>query len=263
MTNEMKKMKNDVLTNVHSAVSGLFDESKNAKDLIYESSSGISETERPGEYNKRLTRLMISDMRQLRLFTMGSDKEFSNSIERWANILKKNDIRIRRMFDDRKVDRPVEDFPYEDAMTVINEMSEAAKADKFKGLPFKDIEEKTKKWVTRLLKLDICAYYCKAHETLAEVLRIADTRAYDDNGELVYGLSEDDTKSIKIIAAMEQLLLKALIRIPAESDEVKPAMARIELIEALMKAIAEEDEELIDRLAKCAEAANDLEEADD
>ncbi len=255
MTKQMKSIKKSVLESAHSGISSLFEESKNATAIAYTDNSGITDTEEPGTYNSHLTQLMVRDMMQLRLFTMESDKEFSDQLHDWATTLNDFDVTLRRMADDKKDRRPVIDFTYEESPRVIKKMTEAAKAERFKGTIMRNCEEKARSWASRFMKLDICAYCIKAKETIANALMKADMRAYDDDGEQVYGVSEKDAEAVKIIIAMEQILLKALMRIPGESEEVKAATGRIEIVEALIKAILDEDEETIDKLAEYVKTA--------
>ena len=57
---------------------------------------------------------------------------------------------------------------------------------------------------------------------------------------------------------MQELLVRALVRLPVMSDELQNCMAKIELIDVLVQAILSQDEEKIDFLAKCAEAAEEF-----
>ena len=248
-----KDMRNDVVERIQESMEELFEESKNAKDIVYMDGSGIEDYEKPGTYNIHLTQLMIRDMRQLRLFSMSKEPKLSDEIKKWADTLEADDIIIRRMVDDRKDRRSISDFPYEENLEVIKDIAKFGSENQFGESPFCQTKEKIKMWAIRFLKINMIAYYIMAQENIETVLLKAGMRGYDEDGNRVYGISEEDEKTVETIIDIEKILLKVFIRMPAESEQVKSVVARIELIEAFARAIAEEDKEILDRMAKAAE----------
>ncbi len=262
MTKEMKDAKNEVLKRIKNSVSDLFEESRKAEDITY-ASDGISDYEKPGTYNTHLTQLMVRDIRQLWLFSMSADPVFADAVKNWADLLENKDLQIRRMFDDRKDRRRLSEFPFDDSASVIREMESMSKEERFAcNVMTKAYEEKAKKWAARLVRLDMLAYYLQTHDALDRIIRDADMRGYDEDGNLVFGIPEKDGECVHVMAAMVQILLKAFIRIPAGSKEIKQTMARIESMLVLMEAVAKGDGKTLDYLAKCAEAAEDFGEED-
>ncbi len=164
MKETTKKVKNDVLRSIHSAVGNLFKESEKAEQLIYKSNSGEEARECPGAYSVYMTNLMIRDMMQLSLLLTANNKETSNAVRLMAKTLEDKDLAVRRMFDDRKDHRPVIEYPYDDTAKVIRDMSEVAKEGSLESCLFKPEEDQIKAWITRLMKVDIMAYYVTAHE---------------------------------------------------------------------------------------------------
>ena len=258
MNKKTKEVKSSVLTSIKSAVGALFKESEEATPLVYQGMD-CETTEEPGTYNKHMTWQMVRDMMQLSMFLMKDDPKASEAVRHLAKAVEEKDLAIRRMFDDRKDHRPIIEYPYGNSEKNIREMMEVAKSGILETGAYEKYREKAKAWVTRLLKLDILGYCLTAYEAIDKALSEADMRVYDDDGNIVHGISEEDAECVKIIIAMEQILLKALMRISGDSDEVQPTLGRIEIIDALIKAIVHEDEEMLDRMAKAVEAAKDFE----
>ena len=258
MNKKAKRVKNDVLTSIKNAVTPLFEECKDAPDFTYTNSAGVSDTEKPGTYNKRITGLMLYDITQASLLLTGQDEDAAELLEELGENLEERDILIRRMFDDRKDKRPVIKYPYGDTGELIKRLTDMSKTGIYENTAFGNLPKAIKACVTRLLKCDIWAFMIEAEERINEAVSKAEMRAYDDEGHIVYGISEKDEETVKIIVSMEKSLLKALSRIPAYSDNVQPTLKRIELIETLIHAIVTEDEEMIERLEKAAKVAENF-----
>jgi len=258
MNKKMKKVKKNVLTSIKNAVTSLFEECKDAPDFTYTNRAGISDTEKSGTYNKHVTGLILHDVMQSSLLLRSQDDKAAELLRELGENLEERDVLIRRMFDDQKDKRPVTKYSYEGSGELIQRLTEMSKTGVYENTTFGDISAPIKACVTRLLKCDIWAFMIEAEERIDKAVSKAEMRAYDDEGHIVYGISEKDEEAVKIIVSMERLLLKALSRIPAYSDNVQPTLGRIELMETLIHAIVTEDEEMIDRLAKAAEAAKDF-----
>ncbi len=80
-------------------------------------------------------------------------------------------------------------------------------------------------------------------------------RAFDEDGELVFGISEEDEKIIHIISKIEQLFLDALVRLPVNTEELSECMRKIVNIEDFIRAIVAGDEKTLTYLANCAETS--------
>ena len=240
MNEQMRSVKNDVLTSIKNEVDPLFKESEKAEPITYKNGAGTEAIENPGAYSPYMTQLIIRDIMHVSMLMIAKDEKASDTLQEIAMALEEKDLALRRMFDDRKDKRPVIEYPYGDTASFIEKFTELSKNNIWDECPVAIDKEKHKAWVTRFLKLDVMAYYLQAQEAIDKALEIADNQIYDDEGNQVYGLDPKDAESVKIIAAMEQIMLKALIRLPAESETIHKTMDRIELMSILLKAIAEQ-----------------------
>ena len=243
-----KGMREKVTKEIENSLDSLFKKAGLAVSIQYTGNHGVTETEDPGTYNHHLTELMIYDARNMSLFGSGKNKELSEVFGKTASMLGEYDLAVRRRLDDWKDNRPLTEFPFDDDLAeLISHMSKLTKEGRLEPLQCKDIREKSKAWIERLLKLSIYAWYIEKRKKTGDVLATVDMRGFDEDGNLVWGISEKDADAAKTIASIMKLMLKSIIRLPAGSEEIKDAMGRAELMEAYMTAIAEADEDFLER----------------
>ena len=225
-----KGMREKVTKEIENSLDSLFKKAGLAVSIQYTGNHGVTETEDPGTYNHHLTELMIYDAKNMSLFGSGKDKELSEVFGKTASMLGEYDLAVRRRLDDWKDGRPLTEFPFDDDLAeLISHMSKLTKEGRLEPLQCKDIREKSKAWIERLLKLSIYAWYIEKRKKTGDVLATVDADA------------------AKAIASIMKLMLKSIIRLPAGSEEIKDAMGKVELMEAYMTAIAEADEDFLER----------------
>ena len=241
----------------------IFELAKAAVPYVYKDGNGDYVTENISSYCAFITRDMIRDMRALAVLLMSKYPDFGRKVQEVSDVMNNKDLTICRMLDDRRAERELSRYEFDDTERAVTKLKEMYSDNAFEEAPFDFYKPKLKEWCSRFIMLDIRAYYIKSKDYIESSLKLASMRAYDDDGNLVFGISEKDEECVQIMAKMEELFLHALIRLPVYADELSECMEKIELIEWLIEAVTSSKDELITYLAKCAEAARDFDDAND
>ena len=238
----------------------IFDLANKAISYVYRDGNGDYITEKDGTYCSYITRDMIKQMKTLSVLLLGKYPELSKEMSEISDVLKKKDLTISRMLDDIKAERELSLYEFGDTGKAVNKLKSIYEGDLFDEAPFDFYKPRLKEWVRRFIMLDVRAYYISSKDYLKSSLKLASMRAFDDDGNLVFGISEDDEESVKIMAKMENLLLKALIRLPVYTDELSACMEKINYMEWVIEAVTSGKGELLAYLAKCMEAAKEFDD---
>ena len=206
---------------------------------------------------------MIKQMKTLSILLMSSHPELSKDMRVISDVMNKKDLTICRMLDDMKAERELSVYEYDDTDKAVNKLKEAYESNVFDTAPFGFYKPRLKEWVGRFVMLDIKAYYISSRDYLKSSLKHASMRAFDDDGNLVFGISEEDEECVRNMAKMEALLLKALIRLPVYTDELSDCMEKINQMEWIIEAVTSGKSELLTYLAKCVEAAKDFDDTNE
>ena len=260
MKKDARENKNKVMREVKSGVEAIFEASARVKMFSYTNDFGRMFEEEPGKYVSSLTRAMLGDMMTFGIHLRSIDTDLSDSLMEARNAMDDKDITIRRMFDDRKGKRPLSRYSFERSESLVKKLLKIKESGIFEDQFSKRYEDKLPLWVERILKMDMWAYSLECLDSYEKNRNLADFRGFDDDGNQIFGISKKDANSVHLITSMQELLVKALVRLPAMSDEVQDCMAKLELIDVLVQAILDQNEERIAFLAKCAEAAKEFEE---
>ncbi len=261
MNKKTKKEKNKVMESVKNSVGKIFEASENAKDLSYKCiGTGREYSERPGAYLGAMTRAMAHDMMSLALFLHSVNGELAETMKTIAEMVRERDIELRRIFDDLKDHRPIAKFPYDKTESIVEMMTTIKRADIWDNPMTSRYKDVLNIWMEKITKMDIWAYYCECRDKIEAAHNEADMRAFDEDGEQVFGIPEKDAKCVKIMLALEEILLQALVRIPFDCKESQECMDKIEVLNVLTRSIINGDNEKIEYLAKCAEAAKEFKE---
>ncbi len=241
----------------------IFDLAGKAVPYVYKDGNGDYVTEKIGTYCAFITRDMIREMGSLSLLLASPYPEFSKKVKEAADIMNKKDLTICRMLDDMKAERELSLYEFSDTEGAVLALEELYRNKAFDKAPFDFFKPKMKEWCKRFLMLDVRAYYIKSKDYLKSALKLASMRAFDDDGNLVFGISEQEEKTVQIMAKMEKMLLNALIKLPVHADELSECMKKVEVLECLIESIISNKDEAIAYLLKCMEAAKDFEDIED
>lgn len=255
MDKRTKKSKDMILKGIKKAMEGIFKASADAQPLNYTDGTGCKHQECAGVYNSAMTRAIAHDMMSLALFLYTKNKGLADKVKSAAADVRECDIVLRRMFDDRRDNRPVCNFPSKKTYDAI-ECLAIVKKSKYANDPMvKHYIGIMKVWLEKIAKMNAWAYYCECQEEIRYAAHEADMRAFDNDGNQVYGMSKKDAECVKIMLSMEQIMLKAFIRIPFRCKESDDCMNKIEIIKTLIKAIIENDTDKLNYLENYANAA--------
>ncbi len=253
-----KKARKKMVKGIKSSLEGIFKASANAQPIFYKSGSGQEYKECAGAYSSIMTRAIAHDMTNLALFLYSKDKNIADKAKEASIAVRECDIELRRMFDDLKDNRPIVNFPAKKAYDAIECLADVKSSDYVTEPMIAHYIEKMNVWVDKIAKMNTWAYYCECICEIRETRQEAEMRAYDDDGNQVYGISEKDANAVDALLKMEQILLRALIRISFNDKESDLCMKRIEIVRYLTQAIVKNDTEKLDYLEKCAEAAEEF-----
>ncbi len=256
MDKNAKMSKDAILKSIEDAMEKILKASEEATQIVYKSGAGQEYRECPGAYNSVMTRAIAGDIAQLSLFMQSKDEDMTKDLKNAADHIRECDVALRRMFDDKNDHRPISEFPAHRIDAVIETMTRLKRSGYLTCPIISGYTDKMDIWVEKAAKMTIWAFYCETRDKLDVIVNKADMRLYDDNNNLIYGISEKDAESVKIVATMEQILLKALVRIPFSKKECHDCVDRIELIHILINAIAEGNAEKLDILANYTGASD-------
>nr|WP_297765875.1 hypothetical protein [uncultured Butyrivibrio sp.] len=241
----------------------IFDLANKAVPYVYRDGNGEYVTEKLGTYCAFITRDMIKQMKTLSVLLLSKYPELSEIMRDVSDVMKKKDLTICRMLDDMKAERELSLYEYDDTEKAVNKLKSIYEGDLFDEAPFDFYKPRLKEWVRRFVMLDIRAYYISSRDFLKSSLKLASMRAFDDDGNLVFGISKEDEESVKIMAKMESLLLKALIRLPVYTDELSECLEKINRMEWIIEAVTSGKSELLAYLSKCMEAAKEFDDTNE
>ena len=231
-----------------------------AVPFVYQNSNGDYLTENVGAYKPLISVEMVKDMRTVSILLLGLYPELSAKIRDAADVMEKNNLTICKMLNDVKQENELSLYEHGNSESAINNLIDIHDDRAFDETPFNYFKPMLKEWSKRLLVMDVRAYYIEREETLECAIKAASMREFDKNGKLIFGISEDDEKEVKIIGQIERLFLRALIRLPWHSEELSECMKIIDRIEWFVDALVSGDEKKIAYITKCAEAAKEFED---
>ena len=250
MNEQTKKDKNLILENVKKATDSIFKASTMAGATEYTAGTGDVCKEDPGTYCGLLSREIARDMMNAALASSTKDKDVSDGLKDTWQAMFDKDIAIRRMIDDLKDNRPLSEYPYGSSENMVRALLKFKTSNLMEDKYLLTFKPKLDIWVERIGKMDIWAYYLETKQRLNRLKSDASMTAYDDDGNRVYGMPKDNAYSVKILTAMAEILLQALIRLPFRGKESGECMDRVETLCILAELIAKEDEDAIKEMAQ-------------
>lgn len=256
---EEKAIKNmSIEKNFKENTNRIFKLAEKATPYIYKGLDGENVTESVGSYCPHITRTMSYEMSTLSLLLMGEYPEWGEKISHVSVILSDKDLAICRMLDDQKAERGLTSYSFDDTEKEVKALEALYDSGLMDKKPFTTYKTRFREWCRRFVKLDVMAYYLKSYDSIKGSLHLASMRAFDMDGNQVYGISEKDESCVRIMSKMEKLFLHALIRLPECSDEMSECMEKIERIEWLSYYIASGKSDKLEYLLKCMDAAEDF-----
>ncbi len=240
----------------------IFELAQGAHPYVHKDINGDYVTENVGSYCAFISRDMVREMSTLSLLLMSKYPELGKNMKEASEVLRSKDLTICRMLDDIKAERELSDYRFDDTESVVIMLKSAKENDAFLEKPFDFYIPKFREWVDRFIKLDVMAYYLNCKDHLSSALNIASMRAFDDDGNQVFGISSKEEESVKQMVQIETLMLHALIRLPVHSNELSICMEKIERMEWLIEAVSMGKHELLEHLLRYADAARDFEDTE-
>ncbi len=258
MDKKTRSIKNQVLQSIREDIHDIFTASEKAVPYVYRSKASGEHTETPGKYNSRLSRVVAHDILSLAILLRKDDEKAADELMDLHKEVVDRDLTLRRMFDDRKGNRPVVEYPFASSKELIERLNAVSLTPCLSSPFYAGYKELFPEWVRRILTMDVWAFAIRSEELIGDEKMQAEMRCADEKGQIQYGVSEEDEKAIKILLAMEQILIQALVRIPAWENESAMCLKRIEVMDTLVQAILTEDENTLAFLGKCVKAAEEF-----
>ena len=119
-----------------------------------------------------------------------------------------------------------------------------------------------KSWIGRVWYLVNWHYALEQKRAISDVRRDVSYQAYDADGNVVIGLSDEDNKQLEIVLSMKEILLKVFLRLPELYDRSVELVDKIENLNICIWAIINHKVDELDYLIKCAEAAEEFKDAE-
>ena len=242
MKEAMKKEKNLILEKVRETTDSIFEASKTAVPVRYTAGIGDIRTEEPGTYSKLVSGEMSRDIMNVALFLYSKDSVMVDRLKNVRHMFDEKDIALRRMADDLKDERPLTEYPYKTSEQMIQVLAELKNSDAMDDKYLSLFKTKIDEWVERIGKMDIWAYCFETKQRLRRLESDAYMLAYNDKGEQVYGMPEENADCVKILIPMTLILLQALVRIPFSNENSALCMEKIEILVSLIDRIASEEQ---------------------
>lgn len=254
MSKKAKEMKKKVLKGMEKKIGAIFEAARKAKTLSYKGYTSQEEIiQKPGDYSKAMTNAMIRDMMQLSLFMYSKDEGIAKIVKSVSDDVRDMDLALRRMFDDRKDGRPLTEYPHHKTPDIIDRLIDIKKSEAMKAGMVSHYRKLMDLWVEQISVMTKFAYCIECREKVSEYIKKAEMRGFDEEGNQVYGISEKDAETVKIMASMGKSLLGACVRIPLCNKANNDCMNMIEILNIFMRAIVDEDEETLEKLTNVSE----------
>ena len=227
----------------------VFDASTKAIPFHYQSMSGAECFEEPEHYDPELTRTMIRDMFSSAIMGV-KDEEKKNTIMSWRNPLMEMNDTIMRMSDDLKADRDIISYPFDTAEALVKGIAKMNHDGVFHKSTVKGLNALMKLVMKRILMMNSWAFAIRNREDIKNTDKQAGIRATDDNGNIVYGITEKDEEAVHILNAMRGILTGVVLRLDPASKEYSKAMDKLYLLDVLVHATLEDKMDELERALK-------------
>lgn len=225
----------------------LFDASTKAVPFHYRSMSGTDYFEEPEHYDPELTKTMVRDMFSNAILEI-KDEEKRNVILSWRNPLMEMNDTIMRMSDDLRTGRDVINYPFETAEELVKGIAGMNHDGVFHKSTVKGFNALMKLVMKRILMMNSWAFAIRNREDIKNTDRQAGIRATDDDGNIVYGISEKDEEAVHILNTMRGILTRVILRIDPTSGESSKAMDKLYLLDVLVHATLEDKVDELERV---------------
>ncbi len=232
---------------------------KEKKSFKYIDRFGNHYTQDPGCFNPDIPVFMASDMLCASACFI-KDEEMRSMAFKWPERMRDLGYTISRMFDDLKAHRPVIDYDFDGAQNLLMEIKDwlVSIEDKKKD---KRVVKMGEMWLKMIAYMDMWAFCLKQREDNISVKNKVKMRVFDDDGNMIEGVSEEDEKMINILNEMRRVLCGLFIKTDTTDEDNRWLLDRIQSIEVLIKAIFENKVDDLIYLMKCQEAAEEFAEA--
>ncbi len=230
----------------------VFNASLKATPFHYRSMAGSEHFEEPEHYDPELTRTMIRDM--FSSACMGvKDEEKKKTILSWYTPLMDMNDTIMRMSGDLKAGRDLIHYPFDKSEELVRAIVDMNHEDIFKNSTVKGFNSLMQLMVKRIIMMDFWALAITVKKDIRDTDMQASIRATDNDGNIVYGISEKDEEIIHILNAMRGILAKVLVRLDPSSDESSTVTHKLEILDMLVYATMEDK---MDELWECLKEKN-------
>ncbi len=250
--------KEQILKGVEDFIGKLKAETKKAVSFEYTSRRGIIYSQEPGTYNDPMVRAMASDIFYTAAISGLSEADKLKMLG-WGKTLSDLNYTVMRMYDDERGSRPLIPFDYTVAKSMLKELIDFS--SRFKGdEKMKPLLDMAKKWAEKLANINTWALCIEQIRDIKECKRDSECRAYDNDGNQIEGLSDEDESAVKAICSIRYILVRVLTKLPATSDIVEEVISRLEAFDIYNHAVLEGKTDQLEYLLKCQEAAAEFEE---
>lgn len=216
----------------------------------YIDTRGETYTENASDYSSAMTKTMVGDIKTLALLIGSKDLETSKSLFKVCTMIKDKDINLRRIFDDAKDKRPISDYDYESTECILERLTEVKDAQVMNEESFTRFKDRIKSWVMQVTRADTHAFCITNYAFANEVL-----------SDIEFGLYEDkDAKFMTALLTLNKIFLKSIVKLSLTDDLASDCMERVEISNAIVNAVRNEDTEVLDRLYAYANTVTDFSE---
>lgn len=211
---------------------------------VYTDRQCVCHSESSGAYSTDMTRAMCSDMFCFTSLFLAKYPELAKLTVGLSSDFAGFDCWLMRMYDDEKAGRPLVRWKEKKACKFLHKLTCVVNAADalYKGNQDKDLKQfigSCQVWAKRLVYMWDHAFCLHELDDIEKCLFDSQVEMFDNDGNQVDGLSEEDWKLIDALCSMRRYFTRLLVKVPAGSDDHKYLMDKLELFRTMCKNIME------------------------
>jgi len=201
------------------------------KQIVYTDLTGHTYYQCPGAYNDELHRALGINMARAGLFAKKETGQKLNDIAADFRLL---NTTLMRMMDDLKGDRELIEFDYDKATNIIKTAKTIKEDEEFMGsVADPNFTSRLDLFVSETVYMIHWAFYMEQTYRIREQTIRAKTTIRDDEDNLIMGLEGEELECFVLTQKIRHMLLKLLLRQPADSKYVKNLSDRLYILDAI------------------------------
>jgi hypothetical protein len=111
-----------------------------------------------------------------------------------------------------------------------------------------ELDTLTKKWLEFIMYMNIWAYGILQRESIIDDRIQSEMNFYDDDGNLVEGISDTDKETVLLMCRMRKMLVKDLVSVSPADEVVTLIMEKLEVLKVVTRIILEHKQDELEKL---------------